>query len=289
MAKNGPVRLPFGFQFAAGAMAGVSEICLMYPVDVIKTRMQISTSQHRQIAVVFKKIVTTGGYRNFYRGISSPLLMEAPKRAIKFAYNDKFQNMYRALLNEDSTTQIIAILAGASAGAAESIVVTPFEYVKIALQSPSTPYTSFVHCVRHVIRTQGVRSLLIGIEPTMWRHTVWNAGYFGILHQIRSLLPSSGTRSGETFNYFLAGSIGGCLSCFLSLPFDVVKSRMQSGVHGAKYRWAWPSILRIRSEEGFRSLYRGIVPVLCRMGPSGGFLIVAFSTFESILGSLMPL
>jgi solute carrier family 25 2-oxodicarboxylate transporter 21 len=31
--------LPFVYQFAAGAVAGVSEILVMYPLDVVKTRV----------------------------------------------------------------------------------------------------------------------------------------------------------------------------------------------------------------------------------------------------------
>jgi solute carrier family 25 2-oxodicarboxylate transporter 21 len=31
--------LPFIYQFAAGAVAGVSEILVMYPLDVVKTRV----------------------------------------------------------------------------------------------------------------------------------------------------------------------------------------------------------------------------------------------------------
>ena len=33
--------LPFQYQFAAGAIAGVSEILLMYPLDVVKTRVSV--------------------------------------------------------------------------------------------------------------------------------------------------------------------------------------------------------------------------------------------------------
>ena len=34
-----PKPLPFVYQFAAGAVAGVSEILVMYPLDVVKTRV----------------------------------------------------------------------------------------------------------------------------------------------------------------------------------------------------------------------------------------------------------
>jgi len=35
------VALPFQYQFAAGAIAGVTEILVMYPLDVVKTRFQL--------------------------------------------------------------------------------------------------------------------------------------------------------------------------------------------------------------------------------------------------------
>lgn len=41
MASEKP--LPFAYQFAAGAVAGVSEILVMYPLDVVKTRMHVNT------------------------------------------------------------------------------------------------------------------------------------------------------------------------------------------------------------------------------------------------------
>ena len=34
--------LPFIYQFAAGAVAGVSEILVMYPLDVVKTRVYVT-------------------------------------------------------------------------------------------------------------------------------------------------------------------------------------------------------------------------------------------------------
>lgn len=38
--------LPFVYQFAAGAVAGVSEILIMYPLDVVKTRVYETSSRN---------------------------------------------------------------------------------------------------------------------------------------------------------------------------------------------------------------------------------------------------
>lgn len=69
-----------------------------------------------------------------YRGISAPILMEAPKRATKFAANDEWGKVYRNLFGVSKMNQSLSILTGASAGATEAFVVVPFELVKIRLQ-----------------------------------------------------------------------------------------------------------------------------------------------------------
>jgi solute carrier family 25 (mitochondrial 2-oxodicarboxylate transporter), member 21 len=38
------IALPFQYQFAAGAIAGVTEILIMYPLDVVKTRFQLQVA-----------------------------------------------------------------------------------------------------------------------------------------------------------------------------------------------------------------------------------------------------
>jgi len=58
--------LPFQYQFAAGAIAGVSEILLMYPLDVVKTRFQLqvagSGEQYSSMLDCLRRIVKNEGY-----------------------------------------------------------------------------------------------------------------------------------------------------------------------------------------------------------------------------------
>lgn len=73
-------------------------------------------------------------FGRLYRGLVPPLMLEAPKRAVKFAANDFWGKTYRGIANTDKMSQSLSILTGCSAGATESIVVVPFELVKIRLQ-----------------------------------------------------------------------------------------------------------------------------------------------------------
>ncbi|AOA63983.1 Mitochondrial 2-oxoadipate and 2-oxoglutarate transporter [Komagataella phaffii CBS 7435] len=282
-----PKPLPFVYQFLSGAIAGVSEILVMYPLDVVKTRIQLqvgsgANAEYTGIVDCVTKIVKNEGFSRLYRGISAPILMEAPKRATKFAANDEWGKFYRNAFGVQSMTQSLAVLTGATAGATESFVVVPFELVKIRLQDKSSKYSGMGDVVKQIVKKEGVLSLYNGLEATLWRHIWWNAGYFGVIFQVRSLLPKTESSTQKTANDLLSGAIGGTVGTILNTPFDVVKSRIQNTVKVPgvvpKYNWTLPSLLLVTKEEGFSALYKGFLPKVLRLGPGGGILLVVFTT-----------
>ncbi|KAF2094710.1 mitochondrial 2-oxodicarboxylate carrier 1 [Rhizodiscina lignyota] len=287
MASDKP--LPFIYQFAAGAVAGVSEILVMYPLDVVKTRVQLQTGKgvgedsYTGMVDCFRKIIRNEGFSRLYRGISAPILMEAPKRATKFAANDEWGKVYRNLFGVPKMTQSLSILTGATAGATEAFVVVPFELVKIRMQDKAQAhkYKSGIDCLQQVIRQEGVLAMYQGLESTIWRHVLWNSGYFGCIFQVKSLMPVATDRSQRVRNDLISGAIGGTVGTILNTPMDVVKSRIQNSPRVAggvpKYGWAWPALGIVLREEGFGALYKGFLPKVLRLGPGGGILLVVFT------------
>ncbi|KAH3682810.1 hypothetical protein WICPIJ_006216 [Wickerhamomyces pijperi] len=270
-----------------GAVAGVSEILVMYPLDVVKTRIQLQVgtgaqAEYSGVVDCFTKIIKNEGPSRLYKGITAPILMEAPKRATKFAANDEFSKIYKTAFGVDKLNQPLSILSGASAGAVESFVVVPFELIKIRVQDKNSPYKSVPDAFAKTLKNEGILAFYNGLEATLWRHIVWNAGYFGSIFQIRTLLPKPETNTQKTVNDLIAGAIGGTFGTILNTPFDVVKSRIQNTVlkpgEVRKYNWTLPSLALIYKEEGFAALYKGFLPKVLRLGPGGGILLVVFTT-----------
>jgi solute carrier family 25 2-oxodicarboxylate transporter 21 len=61
-------------------------------------------------------------------------MVEAPKRATKFAANEQYTAIYKKMFGVDKMTQPLAILTGVSAGITEAFLIVPFELVKIRMQ-----------------------------------------------------------------------------------------------------------------------------------------------------------
>ncbi|KAF6756260.1 mitochondrial carrier domain-containing protein [Ephemerocybe angulata] len=280
-----PKPLPFVANFAAGAIAGISEILTFYPLDVVKTRIQLERGQTQGLVGTFKSIVKEEGVGRLYRGLVPPLLLEAPKRAVKFAANDFWGKTFMDAFGEAKMTQNLSILTGCSAGATESFVVVPFELVKIRLQDKNSTFKGPMDVVKTVIAKEGLLGLYAGMESTFWRHVYWNGGYFGTIYQVKGLLPKAQTPERELLNNFISGALGGFAGTVVNTPFDVVKSRIQGtpSLPGVipKYNWTYPAILTIAREEGLAALYKGFLPKVLRLAPGGGVLLLVV---EATLG-----
>lgn len=74
---------------------------------------------------IFRDIIKNEGPGNLYRGVWSPIVAEAPKRAIKFGLNETYKGMLRK--DDGSLSAIRAAAAGSLAGMTECSVNTPFE------------------------------------------------------------------------------------------------------------------------------------------------------------------
>ncbi|CAG8630775.1 7343_t:CDS:2, partial [Scutellospora calospora] len=205
-----------------------------------------------------------------YRGILPPIFVEAPKRAIKFSANEQYSTLFKKLFGVDKMTQPLSIASGVASGCTEALAIVPFELVKIRLQDKESAgkYHGTFDAIAKIIKNE---------ESTIWRHAVWNGGYFGVIYNLRRMLPKSTSKQQTLLNNFIAGGIGGTVGTLLNTPFDVVKTRIQNDSGPVrKYNWTLPAIKTVAVEEGVGALYKGFVPKVLRLGPGGGILLVVF-------------
>lgn len=183
-------------------------------------------------------------------------MVEAPKRAIKFAVNEQYAKLYLSLTGRTKMNQPLSILTGVSAGATEAFVVVSFELIKIRMQDKNSAgkYRNTLDCVVKIFREEGPLAFFKGLEATVWRHAMWNGGYFGVIYGVREALPRAETPQGNLLRNFAAGSIGGTVGTILNTPFDVAKTRIQNQIvapgQAPKYTWALSSLRTIVREEG---------------------------------------
>jgi len=281
--------LPFHKHVLAGAGAGLVEVLIMYPLDVVKTRwqLQVGSGTRQTVLGAFRDVVRQEGLLNLYRGIIAPILAEAPKRALKFSSNEQYKKLLLSTNRPgEKLTQLQSVIAGAGAGMTEAVINCPFELVKVRMQARENLglYSNTWDATTKIVSKEGVLALYNGLEAQLWRNGTWNAAYFGTINWAKNNIPTPGW-AGDSYKNFQAGLIAGTLATTLNNPFDVVKSRVQNVLPGQtrRYNWTLPGIVKVWREEGFKALYKGYVPKVLRLGPGGGIMLVGFEFFAKLL------
>lgn len=150
------------FQAFAGSVGGLIEACCLQPIDTIKTRMQLQPAKYNSIAGTGITIAREEGVRSLWKGLTPFATHLYSKYALRFGTNAAFQSL---LADKDGKLDSYRkVLAGLGAGVVEALViVTPFEVIKIRLQSQvgldkaklkyQGPVDAAVKIVRQEVRT----------------------------------------------------------------------------------------------------------------------------------------
>lgn len=117
-----------GYHFLLGSIAGAFGAFMVYPIDLVKTRMQNQRGAnpgqrlYNNSLDCFKKVIANEGFKGLYSGVVPQLIGVAPEKAIKLTVNDLVRNYFT-----DKKTGSIwyghEILSGGTAGACQ--VVSP--------------------------------------------------------------------------------------------------------------------------------------------------------------------
>ncbi|KAG7302333.1 hypothetical protein JYU34_013833 [Plutella xylostella] len=279
-------------QVGAGGSAGFIEVCIMHPLDLLKTRMQLQSSKsslkttdphyYNGIVDCMKKMYKHEGLSSFWKGILPPILAETPKRAVKFVTFEQYKRFF--MFGSPTATPLTFSLAGLGAGITEGILVNPFEVVKVTLQSnkqlaAQMPSTWAV--TSKIVRESGLglNGLNKGLSATVARNGIFNMVYFGFYHSVKGYIPESKDKVMEFGRKVAIGFTSGVLGSCVNIPFDVAKSRIQGPqpVPGqVKYKSTVGSIVMVYKEEGFRALYKGLLPKVLRLGPGGAIMLIVY-------------
>ena len=130
--------------FALGSIAGAFGAFVVYPIDLVKTRMQ-NQRKTRVGAVLYKnsidcakKVVQNEGFKGLYSGVLPQLIGVAPEKAIKLTVND----LMRGYFTKENSNEIWwphEILSGGTAGACQ-VVSSSFHAITTSSVPPCQDY-----------------------------------------------------------------------------------------------------------------------------------------------------
>lgn len=280
--------------FALGSLAGAFGAFMVYPIDLVKTRMQNQRSSrvgqllYKNSWDCAKKVVRNEGFKGLYSGVLPQLVGVAPEKAIKLTVNDLVRGYFT---KKDGKIRIPhEILAGASAGACQVIFTNPLEIVKIRLQVQGEVAKSVTDAPRRsamwIVRNLGLVGLYRGATACLLRDVPFSAIYFPTYNHLkRDYFGESNTKKLGILQLLTAGAMAGMPAAYLTTPCDVIKTRLQ--VEARKGESQYTSLRHcaktILKEEGFRAFFKGGPARVLRSSPQFGFTLAAYEVLQGLL------
>lgn len=275
-----PVIVPkvtFSAKLAVGASAAIFGTCLIYPLDMMKTQIQTSKGVMRLSGLLdsASAIVAANGPRGLYKGLGTNLAGMTPEKALKMAVNDTLRDYFESRHADGKILMREELFAGAVAGTIQVVITCPMEIVKIRLQTQASMPQHLQTGPMQIISQLGARGLYRGAAVTMMRDIPFSIIFFPGFANLKKLFADE--QGNTSFGGMLAaGMMAGAVAAGSVTPFDVIKTRIQSGntaSYGASVMSNLGGILR---HEGPRALFKGAAARMCIFAPLFGIVQSAF-------------
>ncbi|KAI8346867.1 mitochondrial carrier domain-containing protein [Choanephora cucurbitarum] len=272
----------------AGAMAGIGEHCIMYPVDSIRTRMQVPSSEKSFQKIQFRS------QKHLWRGVYSVIIGAGPAHALHFTTYEFCKTKFTKKLDKETTfglpsQLIVSGSAGAIATLSHDALMTPFDMVKQRMQLNDSTYRSVRDCITRVYEKEGIRAFYVSFPTTVSMSIPFQSIQFATYEYCRSKL----NRQGEGYSpkaHVIAGAIAGMVASSITTPLDVIKTLLQTKGSSddrqiRNTRGFREAAIIIYERYGLQGFFRGYKPRILTSMPSTAISWSVYEYFKWLLAS----
>ncbi|GMH04246.1 hypothetical protein Nepgr_006085 [Nepenthes gracilis] len=291
-------------QLLAGGIAGaVSKTCTA-PLARLTILFQVQ-GMHSDVATLKKasiwreasRIVNEEGIRAFWKGNLVTIAHRLPYSSVSFYSYERYKNLLQSVPGlENSSDNIgahlfVRLVGGFLAGITAATATYPLDLVRtrLAAQTNVIYYRGIWHALCTIRKDERIFGLYKGLGATLLSVGPNIAISFSVYETLRSQWQSQRPHDSNVMVSLACGSLAGIASSSAIFPLDLVRRRMQLEGAGGQARVYSTGLLgtfaQIIRTEGWRGLYRGIVPEYYKVVPSVGIVFMTYETMKILLSS----
>ncbi|KAH0695513.1 hypothetical protein KY285_022610 [Solanum tuberosum] len=249
----------------AGGTAGVVVETVLYPIDTIKTRLQVARGGG-QIAL-----------KGLYSGLLGNLAGVLPASAIFVGVYEPAKQKLLKMFPENLSA-VAHLTAGALGGIAASFVRVPTEVIKQRMQTRQ--FASAPDAVRLIVSKEGFKGLYAGYGPFLLRDLPFDAIQFCIYEQLRIGYKLAAKRE-------LNDPENAVIGTFADEINDSGTYLLHMG-SANQYKGVVDCVKTIVAEEGTPALLKGIGPRVLWIGIGGSIFFGVLERTKRYLAQNRP-
>ena len=275
---------------ACATAAGCLSELVTTPFAVLIVRLQLQPGagrQQRSALALLRATLASEGPSVFYAGAAPALCRTALISGIGVGL---YPHLRSAICGEAREPRLWQrFVAGAGCGCLGQFVASPFDVIKVRMQSANSS-GSFATEIRRIARRQGVRGYFQGASLGCVRQMIGFGSSMAMYDNTKSLLLGRGLSDGMTTHACcstVSGAVHGCLSS----PFDVIKTRIVADRlrNQPLYAGAVHCLRSTVGREGALALWRGLGPTWMRLAPFHTLFFVSYEQASiALTGKPMP-
>eukprot|EP00629_Pelagomonadales_sp_RCC1024_P003321 CAMPEP_0119275916 /NCGR_PEP_ID=MMETSP1329-20130426/14602_1 /TAXON_ID=114041 /ORGANISM="Genus nov. species nov., Strain RCC1024" /LENGTH=279 /DNA_ID=CAMNT_0007276337 /DNA_START=52 /DNA_END=888 /DNA_ORIENTATION=- len=265
--------------FACSGVAACFASTCIHPIDLAKVRLQLFATQNSGqkapgFPAMLGNMVKTEGVTSIYAGLSAALLRQATYGTARMGLHRTFSDE----LERRNGGQPISFVqkAGSSmlGGALAVCVGTPMDVALVRMQADSMKpaaerrnYSNVFSALGRIAGEEGFGALYKGLAPNILRGMSMNCGMMACSDQAKEMavaITKDDPANPGMQTRIIAAASGGFFAAFLSLPFDLLKSRLQDAKGGGGLLATAGNVL---AKEGPLAFWTGFGAYYMRCAP----------------------
>jgi len=292
--------------FILSGIAGAISAVVVYPIDLIKTRMQCQRIMlnkrrlYKNSIDCFFKTLRSERPIGLFAGLTPQLVGITPEKVIKFTVHDMLYKSFKNLNGEGEQKEInlrlFEVMSGACSGACQVLVTNPMEIIKIRLQVQGETIKQFVTVDKtllvprsaiDIIKELGLVGLYKGAASCLLRDIPFSAILFPVFSITKDFLKiKEGSTDLSISNLLISGSVAGTSASFLTSPADTIKTRLQVIPRDGEcaYLGIYDCAAKIYQQEGITAFFKGTTMRVLRSAPQFAITLFAYENLRLSLG-----
>lgn len=283
--------------FVCGGIAACFASCVIHPIDLAKVRLQLwgTTSKPPSFPVMLMQMQRTEGIRSWYSGLSAALMRQAVYGTARIGLHRKLSDYLIERNDGKPIGFFVKMLSGMASGAVAVCIGTPFDVALVRMQSDSMlpmkerrGYKNVFDALIRMTKEEGIGRLYSGLAPNILRGMSMNAGMLACYDQAKQMIVEHITNDVKSMKTQVGASLvaGFCAAAF-SLPFDMIKSRLQSGNYG--YTGILHAGTSILTKEGPSAFWTGFGAYYGRCAPHSMIILLSSEKITDVYRKILQI